>query len=218
MMIFPKRKVDPRIQRMMGKGSIYTSKLGRIPYLRRFDVVLDSISFKNKNVLDAGGTVRFLMYCPKSTKKNILIHQDKQELIENSLEAHGKEAEYAKAINMDDTAFYYGDLTKTNKLIPDNTFDIITCMDVLEHIPDTMAAANEIKRMLKPGGYLVATYPTENHWYTIARKIIGFKKPHDHYHTAKQLTKNIGKILKLKKVKKVYPIVDFTHVCFFRKV
>ncbi|MFH1754037.1 MAG: class I SAM-dependent methyltransferase [Candidatus Omnitrophota bacterium] len=41
----------------------------------------------------------------------------------------------------------------------DSSFDIVTMWDVLEHIPDPMAALGEVRRILKPGGLLVVNYP-----------------------------------------------------------
>lgn len=37
--------------------------------------------------------------------------------------------------------------------------DLVYCSDVLEHIRDDLAAMQEIARVLKPGGYLLATVP-----------------------------------------------------------
>ena len=42
---------------------------------------------------------------------------------------------------------------------PDNHFDVVHCHTVLMHIPDTMAALAEIKRVLKEGGVLGAREP-----------------------------------------------------------
>jgi SAM-dependent methyltransferase len=42
---------------------------------------------------------------------------------------------------------------------PDATFDRVIAAEVLEHIPDDEAAADEIARVLKPGGTLAATVP-----------------------------------------------------------
>jgi len=39
----------------------------------------------------------------------------------------------------------------------DNEFGLILCTEVLEHLPNPAAAIKEIKRVLKPGGKLVAT-------------------------------------------------------------
>ena len=41
----------------------------------------------------------------------------------------------------------------------DDSFDGVTALDVLEHVPDDAAAAREIRRVLKPGGTLIATVP-----------------------------------------------------------
>jgi SAM-dependent methyltransferase len=43
---------------------------------------------------------------------------------------------------------------------PDATFDRIICSEVLEHIPDDVAALRELRRVLKPDGILAATVPT----------------------------------------------------------
>lgn len=42
----------------------------------------------------------------------------------------------------------------------DQTFDIVVCVDVLEHVSDLNQVINEIARVLKPGGYLA--YDTIN--------------------------------------------------------
>lgn len=43
--------------------------------------------------------------------------------------------------------------------LPDNTADIVTLLDVLEHVEDDTSAVAEIHRVLKPGGILVLTVP-----------------------------------------------------------
>lgn len=45
-------------------------------------------------------------------------------------------------------------------------FDIITVMDVLEHLPDDQAAMREFHRVLKPGGRVVATVPAYQHLWS----------------------------------------------------
>jgi ubiquinone/menaquinone biosynthesis C-methylase UbiE len=42
---------------------------------------------------------------------------------------------------------------------PDASFDAIMCTEVLEHVPDPVAALKELNRLLKPGGQLVITVP-----------------------------------------------------------
>ena len=41
----------------------------------------------------------------------------------------------------------------------DSTFDLITCLDVIEHIPDDRAALRELRRVSKPGGWLLVAVP-----------------------------------------------------------
>ncbi len=39
------------------------------------------------------------------------------------------------------------------------TFDLITCLDVIEHTPDDRATFEELRRVSKPGGWLLVTVP-----------------------------------------------------------
>jgi SAM-dependent methyltransferase len=41
----------------------------------------------------------------------------------------------------------------------DASFDVIVALDLLEHLPDDEAAMRQFCRVLKPGGYVVATVP-----------------------------------------------------------
>ena len=43
--------------------------------------------------------------------------------------------------------------------VPDGSFDVVLCTEVLEHIPDPLAAIREFARVLKPGGTLLLTAP-----------------------------------------------------------
>ncbi len=41
----------------------------------------------------------------------------------------------------------------------DETFDLITCLDVIEHTPDDRVTLRELRRVAKPGGWLLVTVP-----------------------------------------------------------
>jgi SAM-dependent methyltransferase len=41
----------------------------------------------------------------------------------------------------------------------DAAFDLITCLDVIEHVPDDVAALTELRRVTTPGGWLLVTVP-----------------------------------------------------------
>ena len=42
---------------------------------------------------------------------------------------------------------------------PEATFDLITCLDVIEHTPDDQATLTELRRVCRPGGWLLVTVP-----------------------------------------------------------
>ncbi len=46
----------------------------------------------------------------------------------------------------------------------DGLFDLVVCVEVLEHLFDPLAAASEMVRVLKPGGTLLATVPNVAYW------------------------------------------------------
>jgi mycofactocin glycosyltransferase len=50
--------------------------------------------------------------------------------------------------------------------LPENAFDIVTAMDVFEHLTDPVAAVDRLAAALKPGGYIFARFaaePDEDH-------------------------------------------------------
>ena len=42
---------------------------------------------------------------------------------------------------------------------PDESFDLVTCLDVLEHVPEDERALAELWRVTVPGGHLLVTVP-----------------------------------------------------------
>jgi ubiquinone/menaquinone biosynthesis C-methylase UbiE len=69
----------------------------------------------------------------------------------------------------------------------DSQFDIVVAFEVLEHIPDDGQAANEIKRVLKPGGFLIFSVP--------AFKMLFGPKDKAHFHMRRYNKKMIRKLL-----------------------
>jgi SAM-dependent methyltransferase len=49
------------------------------------------------------------------------------------------------------------DITKIPE--PNGAFDAVMCTEVLEHVPDPVAALRELARLIRPGGYLVLSAP-----------------------------------------------------------
>lgn len=57
----------------------------------------------------------------------------------------------------DRRADYHLDLTKLD--LPDESWDVMICYHILEHIPDDRQAIREMFRVLKPGGWAVVQVP-----------------------------------------------------------
>ena len=49
------------------------------------------------------------------------------------------------------------DLNRSDE--PEESYDVIICNHVLEHVPDDLKAMREIRRMLKPDGWALITVP-----------------------------------------------------------
>jgi SAM-dependent methyltransferase len=52
-----------------------------------------------------------------------------------------------------------GDITKFNESISESSYDLIACLEVLEHTLDPFSAIKELRRILKDGGYLMVSAP-----------------------------------------------------------
>lgn len=59
-----------------------------------------------------------------------------------------------------------------SRLTP-TSFDVITALDVLEHVNDLPTLVSQLLNLLKPGGRFVVSGPTENILYQMGRKLAG---------------------------------------------
>ena len=64
---------------------------------------------------------------------------------------------------------------------------LVFCASVLEHLPDVLPAVLEIARILDSSGKLVVGAPTENALYGMGRRLVGLRKPVDHFHQGVRL-------------------------------
>ncbi len=61
--------------------------------------------------------------------------------------------------------FILGSAVEKKLPFPDNSFDKVMCMDVLEHIHERQALLKEIRRVLKPTGTMIFSVPScESRW------------------------------------------------------
>jgi 2-polyprenyl-3-methyl-5-hydroxy-6-metoxy-1,4-benzoquinol methylase len=70
-------------------------------------------------------------------------------------------------------SFHEGDVLDRESL-PNERFDVVLCLSVLEHISELEGAVHNLTKMLAPGGTLVAGYPMVNQAMSYAFRLIGY--------------------------------------------
>ena len=65
----------------------------------------------------------------------------------------------------------------------DETFDLVTCFSVIEHLKGYERALGEMRRVLAPGGWLLLGMPSVNLTMELGFRAIGFKGVEDHHVT-----------------------------------
>ncbi len=89
-------------------------------------------------------------------------------------------------------------LDKVRLLAPDaalrdvtpGSVDVVVAAEVLEHIDEPTETLGFFHRVLRPGGSLLVSLPTENRAYRFGRRLAGFDG-HFHVHDARALDKRI---------------------------
>jgi ubiquinone/menaquinone biosynthesis C-methylase UbiE len=69
----------------------------------------------------------------------------------------------------------------------DNVFDLVTCIETLEHVRDVQLALSEIRRVLRPGGRLALTTPASARWRVLFRGVEHPFSPHIRSFTRRSL-------------------------------
>jgi len=127
---------------------------GYLGIKRRLDLIKKYVDLNDKYLLDVGAgngaqTFEFLKYAKKCVA--IDVERERLEMFQDLL----------KRENIRNCEIKLMDATNLD--FPDETFDVITCIETLEHIQDQEKALNEMYRVLKNNGDLILSVP--NKWW-----------------------------------------------------
>ena len=167
---------------------VYTDRnvLVRELFWRRLDALLAlSRPQRRDRVLDFGGGNGVLAPTLSRLYREVVCVDLRAEIAEELVRSEG----------VDNIAVHQSELASLG--VPDSHFDTIVAADVLEHIRDLEPLVGEFLRLLKPGGELLVSAPSENHFYELGRRIFGYTKPDDHYHPAAFIERTVARHLPL---------------------
>lgn len=170
---------------------IHPNPLVRWVFWKRFKTML-SLSRKSLRVLDFGsGSGVFLPSLSRNFKEAY------------SIDIETKSAQHIKnKFNLDNLRIIKNDSMPLP--FKDNFFDIVFAADVLEHLKDSESMQKELHRIIKPGGCIIVSGPTETRFYDLVRRIIFRRKnASEHYRNIHELMNQTAKFFRIDKIKTV---------------
>ena len=85
------------------------------------------------------------------------------------------------------------------------SFDLISALDVLEHVQNLSRTLSELLSLLKPGGQLVVSGPTENALYQIGRKLAGAEFSGDyHERGTPEIKRELARLAPVRQIATLY--------------
>jgi 2-polyprenyl-3-methyl-5-hydroxy-6-metoxy-1,4-benzoquinol methylase len=158
-------------------------------FARKLEALNSFVPLSGMKILDAGcGEGHLIEFLHKSKPNNDYYGADVTEV------AIARAKERCPWAN-----FSLNDLADLN--FPDETFDVVICTEVLEHIFEYEKVVQQLKRVLKKGGLLIINFPHESLW-TVGRFFLGRRpiKVPDHVHafSPKSMSKTVQLPLKAK--------------------
>lgn len=99
-------------------------------------------------------------------------------------EAYAKVTQVDRVVGVDGVdlgvafPFILVDLDAASSLpLPDGQFDVVVCLETIEHVHDTDRLVKELRRVLRPDGYAVLSVPRIDGFVTIAMLLAGYQPP-----------------------------------------
>jgi 2-polyprenyl-3-methyl-5-hydroxy-6-metoxy-1,4-benzoquinol methylase len=108
-------------------------------------------------VLDAGcGSGTFALYAAKQGNEVVGLNWDDRDV--QAAESR------ARMLGLSNTTFRPQDLRTVDRIVPElGSFDQILCFEVVEHLIDDGKLVRDLAGMLRPGGTLLLTTPSDDH-------------------------------------------------------
>jgi 2-polyprenyl-3-methyl-5-hydroxy-6-metoxy-1,4-benzoquinol methylase len=184
---------------------IHPNPLVRWIFWKRLKLML-MLSLKAERVLDFGSGSGVFLYS----------------LCKNFKEVYGLDVA-TKSMNYIKKKFKLNNLkiikNRGEKLpFKDRFFDIVYAADVLEHMDNPQIIYQELNRIIKPGGCLIVSGPTENLIYELAKKIIFRRKSaSEHYYNIDNVINETSKFFTIEKIK-IIPLRIIAGFKIFRAI
>ncbi len=80
----------------------------------------------------------------------------------DACDVHAGDLARAATLNADLGNVRYTRVTADRLPYPDGAFDLVTCLEVIEHVGDPLALVAELARVTRPGGTLILTCPNHD--------------------------------------------------------
>lgn len=125
-------------------------------HLHRYYLAMDFV--KSKDVLDIASGEGYGCSLMSSSAKSVVGVDIEGDAIEHAIKNYKK----------DNLRFINGDIRSIP--LPDDSFDVITCFETIEHIEEHNQAIKELKRVLKPNGILLISTPDSESGHHLASR------------------------------------------------
>ena len=97
--------------------------------------------------------------------------------------------------------------------LPHGLFDLINALDVLEHVDDLPQTLSSLMNLLKPGGQLVVSGPTENILYQIGRVLAGPEYSGDYHERGiAEIKRELSRLARIEPIATLYQPIPLFEV------
>lgn len=121
--------------------------------------------------------------------------------VQQTLDAEGVEAELT-----------YGSILELP--YESGTFDAVVCVSVLEHIKELDKAVSEIRRVLKPGGVAVLSFPTKNKITNSFFRLVGYDPSELHPSSHRAIEESVMRHFHLDK-RLIFPRIGISDLALY---